>query len=1241
MNLFLKLVMNVGFCTKLSIRFNMGKAHILSVILLLSFTSLIAQTIPPIQWQKSLGGSKIEYDGDREPVLRIIKTSDKGYAMAGTSYSSDGDVSGNNGKHDAWIIKLNEKGALQWERNFGGNDWDWVNSIQQTSDGGFVIIGVVNSTNAPFDHRPGRFDVWIMKLSYNGDLEWQKFYGGSDWDYGQSILQTDDGGYIFCGRTESINGDVSGNHGKSDIWVVRLNPSGNIMWQKCYGGVYSEFGNCISKTNDGGYIIGGWQSQTGSDVQYENDMQSYVIKIDANGNQEWEKKYGGSHFEGINSIKQTSDGGYVFVGTSCSNDGDVTGNHVDPFGYHDSWVVKLDHAGNLTWQKCIGGSSTDEGWDVAEAIDGYYIAAFGQSNDGDLSGNHGLHDGFVAKLSLTGQLQALKMFGGTGFEIFKSILLEQDTGNIEIVSAGIAGSYDGDVIGQHGNGDIWVLKLSTRTLQYNNLAGAAFLDENANGLHDFGEAAYDNKFIYIKDNLGFYSKYKNTFSSGFNIAVDTGRYELDLHLSDTSQYRSVPIKRSVSFNGYGNTDYFEFGLVKKSLLNFAFTSLSTDATPRPARNISFNGRFGYDGSRSQIDGLIKIVKDSKLSYVSSSLPIAYILGDTIALRFNNLAPQTVASFIIDFHVLDVPIAQPGDSIKLEYNMMPLTIDSAYFNQWDSLKLAISPRVNFIKGEAFLDVNANNIWDNDEPPFFDGIVESRNGSSTVASNLNGQGFYNNEVDTGTYITRIIPAHPYYQVTTQQYVTNFTSYYNTDSFRFAVVPVPGINDLNIEIVPLNKAKPGFNILQVIFFENHGTDTISNVKIKYVKDPRTTVVDIDPIPTFVQGDTLRWDIGSSAPLTAGDIVLQLKVAAPPSVNQADTLQFQAEISPIAGDTTPLNNSYNLRQVVVNSSDPNDKAESHAGRASLAKLQAGDRLNYVIRFQNTGNDTADNVSISDTLDSKLDWSTLKMTGASHPYRLRIVNGNVLKWTFDNIMLPDSNSNEVSSHGYVSYSIRPKASISGGDILKNRAFIHFDFNSSVATNVESTIVEMFSSLPVQFISLAATVYDNEIKVDWRTGYEYKTNIYEIQRSADARNFESLGIVKSRNFQNGSVYSFIDKLPLYGDNYYRIKAIDLDGSEQYSTVVLGKMGGVGEVNTYISPNPSNGQIWLKVEGPLQGALIVEIFDHLGQKVLSKNFGNQFGHRFQTPINLQGLSNGVYLLRTTVDGKRYLNRIVRQ
>jgi len=285
-----------------------------------------------IQWQKYLGGS----DGDG--AFSIQQTSDGGYIVAGVAYSNDGDVSGNHGDSDYWIVKLDETGNIQWQKCLGGSREDVAKSIQQTSDGGYIVAGITPSNDGDVSGNHGSADYWIVKLDETGKIQWQKCLGGSDGDGAFSIQQTSDGGYIVAGVAYSNDGDVSGNHGDSDYWIVKLDETGKIQWQKCLGGSSYDEAYSIQQTSDGGYIVAGYTYSNDGDVSGNHgDFDYWIVKLDETGNIQWQKCFGGSSYDYAQSIQQTSDGGYIVAGWTESNDGDVSGNH----GNSDYWIVKL------------------------------------------------------------------------------------------------------------------------------------------------------------------------------------------------------------------------------------------------------------------------------------------------------------------------------------------------------------------------------------------------------------------------------------------------------------------------------------------------------------------------------------------------------------------------------------------------------------------------------------------------------------------------------------------------------------------------------------------------------------------------------------------------------------------------------------------------------------------------------------------------------------------------------------
>ena len=345
--------------------------------------------------------------------------------------------------------------TIQWQKSLGGTSSDYAQSVQQTIDGGYIVAGLSNSNNGDVSGNQGNFDSWVVKLNSIGAIEWQKSFGGSGNDKTNSIQQTIDGGYIVVGSTSSNDGDVSGNHGVvADYWVVKLTNTGIIEWQKSLGGSGYDEAYSIHQTNDGGYIVAGTsQSNDGDVIGNHGERDSWVVKLTSVGTIEWQKSLGGSGDDNAYDIQQTIDGGYIVAGNTYSNDGDVSVNH----GETDYWVVKLTNTGTIQWQKSLGGSGYDEAYSIQQTSDGgYIVAGTSLSNDGDVSGNHGNLDYWLVKLINAGTIDWQKSLGGANRDLAKSIQQTIDGGYIV---AGYSNSINGDVSGNNGSNDYWVVKL--------------------------------------------------------------------------------------------------------------------------------------------------------------------------------------------------------------------------------------------------------------------------------------------------------------------------------------------------------------------------------------------------------------------------------------------------------------------------------------------------------------------------------------------------------------------------------------------------------------------------------------------------------------------------------------------------------------------------------------------------------------------------------------------------------------
>ncbi|MEO6166918.1 MAG: T9SS type A sorting domain-containing protein [Chitinophagales bacterium] len=422
--------------------------------ILICFSALYAQVAPSIQWQKSFGGSI------GETANSVLQSTDGGFVFAGYTKSFDGDVSGNNGMTDYWVVKLDAAGNMLWQNSLGGGDQDAQWDFQPTSDGGFVVAGQSKSTDGDITGNHGDHDYWIVRLDAGGNIVWQKSLGGSEEDEAYTVQQTADGGFIVAGNAESSDGDVTVNHGEEDYWIVKLDADGNLMWQKSLGGSEEDEAYSVQQTVDGGYIIAGESESTDGDVAGNHGEGDYwIVKLDANGNLLWQKSYGGSSVDYPRMIKRTTDDGFIIAGWTSSVDGDVTDNNGDT----DFWVIKLDAAGNLIWQKCLGGSDYDFAYSVQQTIDGGFIAAgYSHSNDGNVTGNHGSTDYWLVKLDVDGNLTWQKSLGGSDYDQAYAV---QQTTDGDYIVAGLSFSNDGDVSGNHVGGqgntqDCWIVKLT-------------------------------------------------------------------------------------------------------------------------------------------------------------------------------------------------------------------------------------------------------------------------------------------------------------------------------------------------------------------------------------------------------------------------------------------------------------------------------------------------------------------------------------------------------------------------------------------------------------------------------------------------------------------------------------------------------------------------------------------------------------------------------------------------------------
>ena len=418
--------------------------------------SIPNETAMEIDFITTLGGSK------NESAEAIINTTDGGYAILGHAQSMDGDVTNKpNESYDYWLLKYDTSSQLQWQKTYGGSADDRGADLIQTSDGGYVVVGKSKSNDLQVSENAGFDDFWVSKLDSSGAISWEYAFGFAGSDVPYSILQTNDNGYLLSGVLDvsASNGQGDRNsilnrHAGGDYWVIKLNSSGIKQWSNYYGGSFTDTAYDAIQTDDGGYIIVG--SSDSDDVDVTNNRGSYdfwVIKISTTGSLVWEKSFGGSEIDEAHAIVQSTDGNYLIAGDTRSSDLDVSQNN----GAADLWVIKITPEGTLLWEKTLGGSSFDVGRSISKTQDnGFIISGSSRSTDGTLTANKGQNDAWILKINSSGNLEWQKTIGGSEVDFFNDAVELNDQ---TIVAVGDTNSSNEDIYENKGFTDLLILKL--------------------------------------------------------------------------------------------------------------------------------------------------------------------------------------------------------------------------------------------------------------------------------------------------------------------------------------------------------------------------------------------------------------------------------------------------------------------------------------------------------------------------------------------------------------------------------------------------------------------------------------------------------------------------------------------------------------------------------------------------------------------------------------------------------------
>ena len=392
-------------------------------------------------WNMTYGGT------GSEVALDLVRTIDGGYALAGSTTSFGA------GGYDFWLVKTDANGNMQWNQTYGGINGERANALVQTNDGGFALAGYTTSFGA------GGYDSWLVKTDADGNMQWNRTYGGTGLDLAYGLVQTTEQGYALAGYTMSFGA------GLHDFWLVKTDANGNIQWSNTYGGTDRDYAFDLVQTNEGGYALSGF---TGSFGAGSND--AWLVKTDALGTEQWNKTYGGIDNECFFALVQTADGRYVLAGSTFSYGS----------GGEDSWLVNTDASGNILWNKTYGKTNSDFAWDLVQTVDGGYALAGSIDYSYDVGGG----DFWLVKTDSDGDMQWNKTYSGIDTEISYALVQTVDGG---YALAGYTASFGA------GANDFWLVKTDVGS-------GLAWVDSTADTITLY-RGAIDTSWNYVRVRL--------------------------------------------------------------------------------------------------------------------------------------------------------------------------------------------------------------------------------------------------------------------------------------------------------------------------------------------------------------------------------------------------------------------------------------------------------------------------------------------------------------------------------------------------------------------------------------------------------------------------------------------------------------------------------------------------------------------------------------------------------------------
>ncbi len=523
----------------------------------LIYSSVAYSQSPVFNWGKSIGGS---IDEEMRDIV-IIDTSLAPCTicplrLVGTTASDDGNLSSCGSianDYDAMVIKTNSDGTGYSCEAYGGTAYDEFNTGVFHKSGSnmyqYIYLGQTSSNDGDVSGNHGMSDAWLVRVQFNTIVH-QKCIGGNNKDAGFDFIEMPDKGFIICGASASdiIDSDTMDYHGFDDGWITRVDSMGNIIWSKLFGGNLSDYLVSIDKTEDGDFVCAGYSNS--NDSAFSNNhggLDFWVVKFDSLGNLLWQKIYGGSGNEEAHTIVASENNSMMIMGYNSSSDGDITGHHGQSFN-QDLWIVKLDSSGNLIWERSYGSTDFQVGYAMCKTNDGnFVVTGGGNGNDGDLLGVPGFSSTWIFKIDTSGTILWSGRFGSNGSEGKQYSVKTYDSKTFYFITHPLTSG--GNVTTFYGGfDDVWLGSITdtSQALEVNQITQYHWGSVFPNPVQDkLNLTLYDPKptLIQLCDALG---NILHTFKTdGKYLTIDLGEYPAGFYLLKILQNNKVYIQRII------------------------------------------------------------------------------------------------------------------------------------------------------------------------------------------------------------------------------------------------------------------------------------------------------------------------------------------------------------------------------------------------------------------------------------------------------------------------------------------------------------------------------------------------------------------------------------------------------------------------------------------------------------------------------------------------------------------------